>query len=52
MLHAILNSIDVGRVEDATVASLLGVCDRTVRRRFQRTLRALRAAAPAYTRAA
>jgi len=42
----------LGNDATAEVASLLGVCDRTVRRRFQRTLRALRAAAPAYTRAA
>lgn len=32
----------------ATVAAMLGVCDRTVRRRFKRTVRALTAAVPTY----
>ena len=42
----------LGNDATTTVAALLGVCDRTVRRRFRRTIRALTEAAPAFSRAA
>lgn len=42
----------LGNEATATVAALLGVCERTVRRRARRTIRALTDAAPAYTRVA
>lgn len=42
----------LGNDATATVAALLGVCERTVRRRARRAIRALTAAAPAYTRVA
>ncbi len=42
----------LGNEATATVAALLGVCERTVRRRASRAISALTAAAPAYTRVA
>jgi len=42
----------LGRKATATVAAQLGVCERTIRRRASSTVRALTAAAPAYTRVA
>ena len=42
----------LGNEATATVAALLGVCERTVRRRARRTIQALTDAAPAYTRVA
>ncbi len=42
----------LGNEATATVAALLGVCERTVRRRARRAICALTAATPAYTRVA
>ncbi len=42
----------LGNEATAEVAALLGVCERTVRRRARKSLHALKAAAPAYTRVA
>ena len=42
----------LGNEATASVAGLLGVCERTVRRRARRSIHALAAAASSYTRAA
>lgn len=42
----------LGNEATASVAALLGVCERTVRRRARHSIRALAAAAPGYTRVA
>ena len=51
MRHVALHGL-LGNEATATVAAVLGVCERTVRRRARNSIRALAAAASSYTQVA